>query len=238
MPFLWVALFTWALTASHGFGPLLHAPSKPMNGMSAGYLFCYAITASSSGANYVAANSISFGNDLTTLFPRYINIRRGQYICALLGFVIFPWKIEKSASNFLAFLNGYSIFLAPLSAIILTDYYFVRYKSGYNVSQLYTPGGLYWYRHGVNWRAIASFFVGMLPLLPGLIYQINPNLAGIARGYINFSSLAWLESTLFACASYYLFCVVSPMPKRTDAEDKMNWAIQKRGSDPKEIQLE
>lgn len=51
MPFLWVALFTWALTASHGFGPLLRAPSKPMNGMSTGYLFCYAITASSSGAN-------------------------------------------------------------------------------------------------------------------------------------------------------------------------------------------
>ncbi|KAL8786629.1 MAG: hypothetical protein Q9213_002658 [Squamulea squamosa] len=51
MPFLWVALFTWALTAADGFGPLLYTPSKPMNGMSTGYLFCYAITASSSGAN-------------------------------------------------------------------------------------------------------------------------------------------------------------------------------------------
>ncbi|KAI4238814.1 MAG: hypothetical protein L6R40_005669 [Gallowayella cf. fulva] len=56
MPFLWVALFTWALTASHGFGPLLKAPSKPTNGMSTGYLFCYAITASSSGANSLAVN--------------------------------------------------------------------------------------------------------------------------------------------------------------------------------------
>ncbi len=51
MPFLWVALFTWALTAADGFGPLLYTPSKPMNGMSTGYLFCYGITASSSGAN-------------------------------------------------------------------------------------------------------------------------------------------------------------------------------------------
>lgn len=56
MPFLWVALFTWALTASHGFGPLLKAPSKPTNGMSTGYLFCYAITASSSGANCMTPN--------------------------------------------------------------------------------------------------------------------------------------------------------------------------------------
>ncbi|KAL9038630.1 MAG: hypothetical protein Q9180_003018 [Flavoplaca navasiana] len=91
----------------------------------------------------IAANSIAFGNDLTNLFPRHINIRRGQYICALLGFAICPWKIQKSAATFLAFLNGYSIFLAPLSAIILTDYYLVRHKSGYNVSQLYTPKGLY-----------------------------------------------------------------------------------------------
>ncbi|KAL8651811.1 MAG: hypothetical protein Q9210_003049 [Variospora velana] len=51
MPFLWMALFTWALTASDGFGPLLSIPSRPQNGMSTGYLFCYAITASISGVN-------------------------------------------------------------------------------------------------------------------------------------------------------------------------------------------
>ncbi|KAL8845513.1 MAG: hypothetical protein Q9176_000149 [Flavoplaca citrina] len=281
MPFFGVALFTWALTAADGFGPLLNAPSKPMNGMSTGYLFCYGITAASSSANSlavnipdltrfarnprsstiaqaiglpvaltltyvlgvalastsqviygqiywnpvemiqvwdnrpakffaallfafagittnIAANSIAFGNDLTNLFPWHINIRRGQYICALLGFAICPWKIQKSAATFLAFLNGYSIFLAPLSAIILTDYYLVRHKSGYNVSQLYTPKGLYWYRQGVNWRAVAAFFGGMLPLLPGLIHQINPEVGGITRGYVNFSSLAWLDSTILA----------------------------------------
>ena len=141
--------------------------------------------------------------------------RRGQYICALLGFAICPWKIQKSAATFLAFLNGYSIFLAPLCAskcsfaakwfglkysnlVILTDYYIVRHKSGYNISQLYTPKGLYWYSHGVNWRAIAAFFAGMLPLLPGLIHQINPEVGGITRGYVNFSSLAWLDSTVLA----------------------------------------
>lgn len=74
----------------------------------------------------------------------------------------------------------------------------MRHKSGYNVSQLYTPKGLYWYRQGVNWRAVAAFFGGMLPLLPGLIHQINPEVGGITRAYINFSSLAWLDSTILA----------------------------------------
>jgi NCS1 family nucleobase:cation symporter-1 len=30
----------------------------------------------------IAANSVSAGSDLTALFPKYINIRRGGYICA------------------------------------------------------------------------------------------------------------------------------------------------------------
>ena len=42
-------------------------------------------------------------------------IRRGQILCALLGFAICPWKIEASASRFLGFLNGYTIFLGPIS---------------------------------------------------------------------------------------------------------------------------
>lgn len=33
----------------------------------------------------VAANSISAGCDLTALLPRYINIRRGGYIAAIVG---------------------------------------------------------------------------------------------------------------------------------------------------------
>ncbi|KAL8939754.1 MAG: hypothetical protein Q9211_002601 [Gyalolechia sp. 1 TL-2023] len=56
MPLLWVALFTWALTAAGGFGPLLGSPSKPTNGMSTGYLFCYAITAAIGGASTFAVN--------------------------------------------------------------------------------------------------------------------------------------------------------------------------------------
>lgn len=51
MPFLWTALFAWALTAAGGFGPLMGMPSRPMGGMSEGYLFCYAVTASISGVN-------------------------------------------------------------------------------------------------------------------------------------------------------------------------------------------
>lgn len=36
----------------------------------------------------IAANSVSAGTDMTALLPRYINIRRGGYICAIVGLCI------------------------------------------------------------------------------------------------------------------------------------------------------
>lgn len=75
----------------------------------AGLFFAFA----NIGTN-VAGNSIPFANDLTGMFPKYINIRRGQLICACLGFLICPWEIQAKATRFLAFLNGYTVFLGPL----------------------------------------------------------------------------------------------------------------------------
>lgn len=281
MPIFGVVLFTWALTASHGLGPLFSIPTKVNNGMSVGYVFCYAITAAISGASTfainmpdvtryahnprtstiaqaiglpvcltltyllgivmaassqvlygeiiwnplevvqlwdnraakffagllfafanlgtnVAGSSIPFANDFMALFPKYMNIRRGQYLCAIIGFVICPWKIEKSAETFLAFLNGYTIFLGPIAGILLCDYFVVRRDNGYNVSQLYKPHGLYWYLDGANLRAMAAFSVGLFPLLPGLIYQINPKIGNISRAYVNFTSMSYLETFVFS----------------------------------------
>ena len=62
----------------------------------------------------VTGNSIPFANDLTGMFPKYISVRRGQFICAILGFVICPWEIQAKATRFLAFIQGYTIFLGAL----------------------------------------------------------------------------------------------------------------------------
>jgi cytosine/uracil/thiamine/allantoin permease len=42
----------------------------------------------------ISANSLHAGNQLAAVYPRYINIRRGQVICAFLGgWALCPWKI-------------------------------------------------------------------------------------------------------------------------------------------------
>ena len=49
MPFFGLALFVWALTAGHGWGPLFRIQSNILNGWTIGYVFCSTITASISG---------------------------------------------------------------------------------------------------------------------------------------------------------------------------------------------
>ena len=73
----------------------------------------------------ISANSLSAANDMTVLFPSYINIRRGQVICAILGgWVLCPWEILASAPGFLSFMSGYTIFLGPFAGMCVASFYF------------------------------------------------------------------------------------------------------------------
>jgi NCS1 family nucleobase:cation symporter-1 len=54
-------------------------------------------------ATNFGANSIPFGADMTGLFPKWLTIRRGQVLCALLGVVVQPWQLMANASAFLRY---------------------------------------------------------------------------------------------------------------------------------------
>ncbi|KAH3912550.1 hypothetical protein HBI56_153810 [Parastagonospora nodorum] len=123
----------------------------------------------------ISANSLSAANDLTALFPQYVNIRRGQLICAVLSWALVPWKILKSAGSFLNFMSAYAVFLGPIAAILVWDFWVVHQRK-YDTLALYQPGGIYRYTAGCNWRAIVAFVVGVVPNLPGFINSINPGI--------------------------------------------------------------
>lgn len=123
----------------------------------------------------ISANSISAANDLMSFCPKYINIRRGQLLAAVIGSWAFvPWKILASAAKFLAFLGGYTIFLGPMTSILMTDYYIVR-RGNVSVPDMYNFHGIYRYspRYASNWRAVAAFFIGCVPPLPGFVNNIQ-----------------------------------------------------------------
>ncbi|KAF9691365.1 hypothetical protein EKO04_010913 [Ascochyta lentis] len=123
----------------------------------------------------ISANSLSAANDLTALFPRYINLRRGQLLCAVLAWALVPWKILKSAGSFLNFMAAYAIFLGPIAAIMVFDFWLIHSRK-YDALALYHPNGIYRYSHGVNYRALIAFLAGVAPNMPGFVSSINPNI--------------------------------------------------------------
>ncbi|KAF5386443.1 hypothetical protein D9757_005845 [Collybiopsis confluens] len=111
----------------------------------------------------ISANSVSAGCDLTSLVPQFINIRRGGYIAAIVGFCILPWKLLASSNGFTSYLSAYSVFLSSIAGVMVTEYYFIR-KGHYKIADLYDAkrDGWYWYTWGINFRAYAAYIAGIL----------------------------------------------------------------------------
>jgi len=62
---------------------------------------------------------------------------------------------------------------------------------------LYRAKGLYWYWKGCNVRALSAWLVGVIPLLPGLIHNINPNIQ-MGRGIVEFFTMGWLAGLVIS----------------------------------------
>jgi NCS1 family nucleobase:cation symporter-1 len=144
--------------------------------------------------------------------PKYINIRRGQLLAAFIGaWACVPWKILASAARFLAFLSGYTIFLGPMTAILITDYYITR-RGNVSVPDMYDFHGIYRYsaKYATNWRAIAALAVGFAPPLPGFIsnivisQQVDPKPI-VAAGGQHLFAIGYIYSFIAAGIFYWAF---------------------------------
>ncbi|KAF9465815.1 NCS1 nucleoside transporter family [Collybia nuda] len=118
----------------------------------------------------IAANSVSAGCDLTSLLPRFVNIRRGGYIAAIVGLCSLPWRFVASSKSFASYLSAYSVFLSSIAGVMTTEYYFIR-RGHYRIDDLYNTrrDGWYWYTYGVNFRAYVAYLAGILINIVGFV---------------------------------------------------------------------
>lgn len=171
----------------------------------------------------VSANVISCSNDMvsiefyvfginevsyivlqTTLFPKYISIRRGAIITTIIGgWVMVPWKIISSAASLLTFMASLAIFLAPISAITAADFWVVK-KRNIDIPSLYRRRGRYRYHGGVNWRAAVAFLISIGPNLPGMVHAVTPSIGvGTIVNIYNISYMWGFSS------GFIIYCVLS-----------------------------
>jgi NCS1 family nucleobase:cation symporter-1 len=181
----------------------------------AGKFFAGALFAFFNIITNVTGNSIPLANDLTGLFPKYINIRRGQFICAVISFAICPWKIQAQATTFLAFLGAYTLFLGATTGVMMVDYFLVRRGYGINIAHLFrTRSSIYWYTYGVNWRAIVAWFVALGPLLPGMVDSMGGKVPNVS--ILNMYSWNYVLIVAFSGGLYWALEAMWPITVRPD----------------------
>ncbi|KAK2001953.1 putative uracil transporter [Colletotrichum falcatum] len=160
-------------------------------------------------ATNAGSNSLPVGADVTGLWPRYINIVRGQVVCALLAPLCVPWKIISSASSFLTFLGSYTVFLMPTCGIMIVDYWILR-RGNFHVPSLYTKAesSPYTYYKGWNLRAVVAWLSGVIFTVHGIAGNLDPD--SVNQASKNMYKLGFLLSLLMGSLVYYVACLIWP----------------------------
>jgi len=154
-----------------------------------GFVAMFVIVVATLSTN-IAANVVAPANSFSNLAPNRISFRMGGLITGLIGILIFPWKLLDAYQMWLI---TYSGLLGAVGGVIVCDYLVVR-RGVLDLAGLYTEGGPYAYRHGVNGRAIVALSAGVVVALVGLLH---PALRFLFDG-------AWFSAALVSFVLYYL----------------------------------
>lgn len=189
------------------------------------FLSAFTWVASILGTN-IAANMIPFGADISMIWPRYIDMKRGFFIVEFLGYGIAPWKILASAETFTSFLSGYGLFMASVVGIMLCDCKwtlediwntmltaqdFCLTRGNVFVSHLFNPSREnehYYYNRGWNVQAIIAYVIGVALPFPGFVASLGAK--GVSAGGSHLFSLGWILSFSISFVAYYAICLVWP----------------------------
>ncbi|GAA5855754.1 hypothetical protein JCM3766R1_002224 [Sporobolomyces carnicolor] len=175
----------------------------------------------------VIENIYCAANDLASLAPRFLSVRRGYVVCLVATIVIMPQYLLGSASIFISVLASYQIFLFSITAIMLAHYFLVA-KGLLDIEALYTTSkrGTYYYSYGINPRAIVAYLVGVAVNFAGFLQ----NLGVVEAGNVNLQRSYYFSiftTTFAAGGSYYLLCRVFPQ-----SDYQPGWSEPKGGYEP------
>lgn len=145
--------------------------------------------------------------DITSLVPKYFNIRRGVLFAMLIGgWAMVPWIILSSAATFLNFMSAYAVFMAPIAGIMLTDYWFIK-RRHINVPALYDPKGMY---GKCNWKSLMIMVLVIVPMLPALANKVTPNKVKIPVELKHLFAINWLYGFVASSVLYWVLNVAFP----------------------------
>ncbi len=211
-----ISLFWFSLVGTLGvigaaiitgnYDPNASDPSSLVSKLGLGVLALLVIIVISVTAN--AINLMASGMSVNNIFPKTKPMTALFTVSIIAGIVtLIPVFIASFLDSFILFLDYIGMIFAPLFAIMIIDFFYVR-KRKYDWSQADKKDGLYWYKNGINWYGVGTWVAG------AVIFLIFKN-----TGIFNSSSGA-IYPTMVATAVIYAIVgrFGMPAPKQEEAE--------------------
>ncbi len=103
------------------------------------------------------ANIYSTAVSMQNVVPR----ARQRWLAVAVGGVCALVAANVNILQYESFLFLIGAFFVPLFGVLAADYFVLR-RRRYDLEALYRPAGTYWYRGGVNWKAVGAWLAGFL----------------------------------------------------------------------------
>ncbi|GAA95114.1 uncharacterized protein L969DRAFT_18861 [Mixia osmundae IAM 14324] len=167
-----------------------------------------------------ASNAITAGIDLSGLLPTVFTIRRGAFLVACVGLAYNPWRLLNLPNTFILVLSSFSVFLAPITGVLIADYIVVR-RRHLRLTHLFTPGNasIYWFTSGFNFRAFVAFAFGCGFLMPGFVMAVKPTFM-VAIGWYRLYEMAWPLGFSIAFVTHVTLSKVVPVRDAYGEDDE------------------
>ena len=147
-------------------------------------------------------NIIPAAYQLTALFPKKVNYKKGIIIAGVISYIILPWKLMENSDSIFIFLNTIGAVLGPVAGVMIANFFFEK-KQQINLDELYmddTATSKTNQYKGVNRPAYIATLVGLVLSLCG---QFIPALKAV-------SDISWLVG--FGAA--FILYLVLPKKKK------------------------
>lgn len=125
-------------------------------------------------------NIVPAAYQLSALFPKQINYKKGVVIASVISFLMMPWKLMDNSESIFNFLNMIGATLGPVAGVMLAHYFFVL-KEKINLDELYmdqTKNNQVNSYKGINKEA---YIATITALLISLLGQVNDSFSLISK---------------------------------------------------------
>ena len=163
--------------------------SIPLVLMAMGVLLMTTISTNATG------NIMPAGFQLSALFPKHLNYKKGVIIAGIISYVMLPWKLMQHSDSIFVFLNIIGATLGPVAGVMLVHYYFVAKQTIVLEELFFDPKSDKPTRYrGINKKAYVATVFGFLVAVSG---SLIPKLVFL-------TDLSWIISLASSGLLYYI----------------------------------